>query len=286
MGEQFLIYIAKVSGILLLFYGIYQLFLNRETFYKHNRKFLLGGIITSFVLPLVQIPTYIEVSPIDFNSAAFNSFQAGEVSSSSAYDLPQVLLLFYLVGLIYFLGQFIGQLINLFWEFKSGEKSKENGITYVQLKEGRTPFSFFKLIFFTPVGYTPKELKTILLHEETHCSQWHSLDVLLGRCVAILLWFNPISWLYQRSISHNLEFMADEAASSENALKSYQYTLLKVSGVPVAPVLTNAFYNSLIKKRIVMLQKSRSQKRNMLKYALVLPVLAFFMFSFNTKEIY
>ncbi|NND15308.1 MAG: M56 family metallopeptidase, partial [Eudoraea sp.] len=247
---------------------------------------LLGGIIASFVLPFIQIPKYIEVSPIAFDDTSFNSLQSGEVSAATAFDLPQIFLLFYLVGLTYFLGQFIGQLINLYREFDNGRKSKENGLTYVQLEEGKTPFSFFKMIFFTPLGYTSQELRTILLHEEIHCRQWHSLDVLLARTVAILLWFNPFSWLYQRSISQNLEFMADEAASSENALKSYQYTLLKVSGVPVAPALTNTFYNSLIKKRIVMLQQSRSQKRNMLKYALVLPALAFFLFSFNTKEIY
>ena len=286
MGELFLIYTAKVSGILILFYGIYQIFLTKETFYYHNRQFLLGGIIASFVLPLVQIPTYIEVSPVTIDVAGLSTAAAGEMSGMASFDFLQILVLCYLIGLTYFLGQFIGQLINLYSEFSAGTKSKENGLTYVQLADGKKPFSFFKLIFYTPRGYTSQELRTILLHEETHCRQWHSLDVLLGRLVAILLWFNPVSWLYQQSISQNLEFLADEAASSEHALKSYQYTLLKVSGVPVAPALTNTFYNSLIKKRIVMLQQSKSQKRNMLKYALVLPALAFFMFSFNTKEIY
>jgi len=286
MGELFLIYMAKVSGVLLLFYGIYQVFLNRETFYKHNRQFLIGGILGSFVLPLIQIPRYIEISPIAFNAVSINPAPLAEATVAPFLDVPQILMLIYLIGLTYFLGQFFGQLINLFSEYASGKKSRENGLTYVQLAQGKKPFSFFNTIFFTPNGYTSHELNTILLHEEAHCRQWHSLDVILGRIVAIFLWFNPISWLYQRSISQNLEFMADEAASSEDALKTYQYTLLKVSGVPVAPALTNTFYNSLIKKRIVMLQQSKSQKRNMLKYALILPALAFFMFSFNTKEIY
>ncbi|MBT8235410.1 MAG: M56 family metallopeptidase [Bacteroidia bacterium] len=286
MGELFLMYALKVSGILLLFYGIYQVFLMRETFYKHNRQFLIAGIFASFVLPLIHIPRYIEVSPLAINTAEITTVSAVEAPVTAFLDLPQILFFIYLMGLVYFLGQFFGQLIHLFSEYAGGKKSKQDGLTYVQLAKGKKPFSFFNTIFFTPNGYTSQELDTILLHEEAHCRQWHSLDVLLGRLVAIFLWFNPISWLYQRSISQNLEFMADEVASSENALKTYQYTLLKVSGVHVAPALTNTFYNSLIKKRIVMLQQSKSQKRNMLKYALILPALAFFMFSFNTKEIY
>ena len=286
MGEIVLMYALKVSGILLLFYGIYQVFLMRETFYKHNRQFLIAGIFASLVLPFIQIPRYIEISPIALNTSRIGTSSAVGSPDVATLDFPQILLLVYLIGLTYFLGQFFGQLINLFSEYAGGKKSKENGLTYVQLAKGKKPFSFFNTIFFTPNGYTSQELNTILLHEEAHCRQWHSMDVLLGRLVAIFLWFNPISWLYQRSISQNLEFMADEAASSDNALKTYQYTLLKVSGVPVAPALTNTFYNSLIKKRIVMLQQSKSQKRNMLKYALILPALAFFMFSFNTKEIY
>jgi hypothetical protein len=51
-------------------------------------------------------------------------------------------------------------------------------------------------------------------------------------------------------------------------------------------VLSNNFYNSLIKKRIVMLQKSKSKKINQLKYVLVIPILSIFLMSFNTKTIY
>ena len=57
-------YLIKVSAILILFYTCYKLFLNRETFFESNRSFLLIGLITAFVLPLLVIPKYIEVEPI------------------------------------------------------------------------------------------------------------------------------------------------------------------------------------------------------------------------------
>src|SRR5690606_11919207 len=52
--------------------------------------------------------------------------------------------------------------------------------------------------------------------------------------------------------------------------------------------IINPFFNSLIKKRILMLQKQRSNKRSSWKYALILPLLIGFMllFSFKTQVDY
>jgi bla regulator protein blaR1 len=61
--------------------------------------------------------------------------------------------------------------------------------------------------------------------------------------------------------------------------------LLKTSLPNYQMALTNNFYNSLIKKRIVMLHKNRSKNRNLWKFTLILPLLALFIMSFNTKEI-
>src|SRR5690606_19200601 len=94
-------------------------------------------------------------------------------------------------------------------------------------------------------------------------------------------------WLYNKDLKQNLEFIADNAAIKENhCKKSYQYTLLKTSMPSHQMALGNAFYNSLIKKRIVMLHKSKSKKINQLKYALVIPIVALFLMGFNTEDIY
>src|SRR5690606_24458535 len=100
------------------------------------------------------------------------------------------------------------------------------------------------------------------------------------------------------------EFIADNAAIKENhCKKSYQYTLLKTSMPSHQMALGNAFYNSLtrlnvlgyaftvigrngqVKKRIVMLHKSKSKKINQLKYTLVIPIVALFLMGFNTEEV-
>src|SRR5690606_37026592 len=121
----------------------------------------------------------------------------------------------------------------------------------------------------------------IITHEKTHANQYHSIDILLTQLSCIVLWFNPFIWFYNKDLKQNLEFIADKTTLKQNhCKKSYQYTLLKTSIPSHQMALSNNFYNSLIKKRIVMLHKSKSKKINQLKYALVIPVVALFLMGF------
>ena len=145
------------------------------------------------------------------------------------------------------------------------------------------PFSFFKYIVFNKTQFNDTELTHIINHEKVHAKQYHSLDIILVQLASALFWFNPFIWLYKKEIQQNLEFIADkEAQNISKCEKSYQTLLLKSSVPNYQLVLANNFYNSLIKKRIVMLHKSKSNNLKMWKYALVLPVLAVFLMSANT----
>jgi hypothetical protein len=93
-------------------------------------------------------------------------------------------------------------------------------------------------------------------------------------------------WLYKKEIIQNLEYIADnEAIKTVVDKKSYQFTLLKITTHDNCVALTNHFYQSLIKKRIVMLNKNQSNKKNSWKYAFVLPLLVAFVFLFQVKVV-
>lgn len=53
--ENLIYFLLKSSGILLLFYGCYYVFLRKETFFMKNRLFFLTGIILSLSLPWISI---------------------------------------------------------------------------------------------------------------------------------------------------------------------------------------------------------------------------------------
>src|SRR5690606_11498592 len=112
------------------------------------------------------------------------------------------------------------------------------------------------------------------------------LDILLSELFLIAFWFNPFVWFYKKAILQNLEFIADNQAvkSSKNKV-NYQKTLLKVTLNPNELALANSFFQPLIKKRIIMLNKNQSKNINLLKYAFILPVLTVFVTKFQTKVV-
>ena len=61
--ENLLEYILKSSGLIAIFFLAYTLLLRKETFFKSNRWFLLLGLLTSVILPLVTFKKVIWVEP-------------------------------------------------------------------------------------------------------------------------------------------------------------------------------------------------------------------------------
>ena len=278
-------YLLKVSAIVAIFYLSYKIFLQRETFFEQNRWFLLLGLITAFLLPFLVIPIYVEASPLHLSNYVFETSPITE-NIEKPFNILDYLPLVYGLGVVFFSGRLLVQFTSLALVIFKNKAEKIGGFTYITTNKKVSPFSFFKWIVYNPEQFTDTELDQIITHEKVHANQIHSFDILLTHLSCIALWFNPFIWLYNKDLKQNLEFIADNIAATKTICKkSYQYTLLKTSVPTNQMALSNNFYNSLIKKRIIMLHKSKSKKINQIKFALVIPVLALFLMSFNTKEI-
>ena len=70
-------YLLKASAVLCLFYFLYKLFLQRETFFQANRVFLLIGMLSAICIPLIVIPVYVEHNPtvIETINTEVNGFE-------------------------------------------------------------------------------------------------------------------------------------------------------------------------------------------------------------------
>ena len=278
-------YLLKVSAVVAIFYFSYKLFLQRDTFFEQNRWFLLLGLVTAFVSPLFVITEYIEYSPITMTNYVVDDTVAQ--NTQSGFDVLDYLPMVYFLGLIFFLGRFLIQIASLLTLIFKANGTRKGVYTFIETQADASPFSFFNWIVYNPNQFNKTELEQIITHEKVHVQQYHSVDVLLTQIACILLWFNPFIWLYNKDLKQNLEFLADHAAINfSNCKKAYQYTLLKTSLPTHQLALSNHFYNSLIKKRIVMLHKSKSKKINLFKFIFVVPILAIFLMSFNVKKVY
>jgi bla regulator protein BlaR1 len=88
----------------------------------------------------------------------------------------------------------------------------------------------------------------------------------------IMAWFNPLVYVYQNRVSELHEFIADAHVAKEDKSEQYQQLLSQVFQTEHISFINQFFTKSLIKKRIVMLQKSKSKKVWQLKYLLLIPM--------------
>lgn len=288
--ENFLIYFAKVNVLIIVFYLLYLVLLRKETFYVSNRWYLLIGLVTSIILPLITFTKTVWVNPAPISKfiEVVPITEDKTIRTVSEVPIDWSLILSAAYGLITFIILLkVGiEIASFFYKTIRLNKQKESNYTLIYADTTENPFSFFKYIVINPTLFSKEEFEHILTHERIHAKQFHSIDVLFSKVFCALFWINPISWLYRKAMLQNLEFIADNQSLEQIESKyEYQKTLLKVVVHQQIVGITNPFYQSLIKKRIIMLHANQSHKRNAWKYAAILPVLVGFMLLFQIETI-
>lgn len=284
--EDLFIYLVKSSGILGLFWCCFKLFLEKETFFSLHRVFLISGILIALLFPLWTLTEIVVVDPIPFTIIESPTVADIPVSNPT-FDWWIIIASIYACGVLFFLGRLGMQLLSLRQLIKQGTIGKDEGFKLIETKADTSPFSFFNIIVYNPDLHRPDELEKIIAHEKIHVLQWHSLDILLIHIFSAFQWVNPFVWLYKKSISQNLEYIADQCVTKNmKSSKEYQYLLLKNACADQQySSIINPFFTSSIKKRIVMLNKNRSNTLKAWKFSLVVPFLAYFLVAFNTKTV-
>ena len=284
--EALLIYIAKSSGLVVLFYCAYYFLLRKETFFNSNRWFLLAGLITSLALPFLVYTKVIWVESTPMTDLTLPQLAINQSIEEEHFEINwnYIILFIYSIGFITFLIKFAMDFNSLHSILKGKKIQHQADYKFIDVNENIAPFSYFKYIVYNSSMYTTSELENIIEHEKVHSEQNHTIDVLVSRFFCLVFWFNPIIWFYKKAIVQNLEFIADkEAAKKISDKRAYQYTLLKITTHENCIAITNHFYQSLIKKRIVMLNKNQSKKRNSWKYCAIIPALVAFVLLFQVE---
>ena len=289
--ENLLLYFAKVNGLIILFYLMYVLFLRKETFFVSNRWYFIIGLLLSLVLPLITFTKTIWVEPAPLAEfypeiIPINSTITENPIQESPIDWSLIVLSAYLVISIVIILKIGVELASFYNKIRKHNKQKESNYTLVYSNTIENPFSFFSYIVINKNMFTEEELLHIVTHESIHVKQIHSFDVLLSKVFCAVFWINPIIWLYRKTMLQNLEFIADNETFQQIENKyEYQKTLLKVVTHQHDLSITNQFYQSLIKKRIVMLHTNQSHQKNAWKYATILPLLVGFMLLFQIETV-
>jgi Antirepressor regulating drug resistance, predicted signal transduction N-terminal membrane component len=139
----------------------------------------------------------------------------------------------------------------------------DNQKTQIVLVENVTlPFSFFRYIFVNRSDYENGKIeKELLIHEQAHCTQYHSIDILAVELIKIILWFNPFVWFFSKAIQLNHEYLADNEVLSNHDVHDYQNTLINIVFRNNSTYLASNFNYSLTKKRLIMMTNNNSLRK-------------------------
>src|SRR5690554_4225340 len=159
--------------------------------------------------------------------------------------------------------------------FRLSVSSKNERIHETELKllpKTDLAFSFFNTIYVGE-NISVENRSSIIAHEKVHIRQKHSIDLLYFELLRIVFWFNPLVYMFQNRIATLHEYIADsEITRNKDKKKYYQNLLSEVFQTEQISFVNTFFKQSLIKKRIIMLQKSKSSKTAQFKYILILPI--------------
>lgn len=276
-------HIIHSSLLALLFYGVYKLFLGNETYFKFNRWYLLLFPAVSVGLPFITLPFHLDFIPKITTShqttaitdssqpVILNSFTSSPLVENQLLNDPEYLFIMYAVFAALAILFFIFRISNLLELIERGKTSFMQHFFVTRVRETGTAFSYFNRVIIDE-SFDHKTTAHIIAHEKVHIEQKHSYDLLYYEILRIVFWFHPVAYLAQRELQKTHEFLVDQQLSEKENL-TYQQQLLKITlGCPDLSFINHYNKNSLLKKRILMLQKSKS-KPSLKKLLWIIPIL-------------
>lgn len=266
-------YILQTIVIQLLFVGIYELILQRETFFQLNRAYLLIGLICSVLIPIIPWSTMVPTANIQVLLPEINLNSLDSNANSNVFHWQNILLGFWIFGMFYTATKFVRNIIHLYRLNQIGTPLKGYSKSVMVIPNSRVAFSFFNTIYIGS-QIELQDRVTIIKHEVVHANQNHSFDLVVLEMYKIIFWFNPLVYYYQNRLKRLHEFLADaEVVKSISRKDYYEQLLSQFFGTQRISFINTFFNHLLIQKRIVMLQKSKSNKLKLFNYLLLIPLL-------------
>ncbi len=291
--NSMLLYFLKSGIAMALFYGIYRIFMEKDTNYSLNRYYLAGTLFLAVILPLIpleeiifvhrtiNIPVFIS---LDDQGTADTVTGLGNATGARSYLTGSFLArIIYLCGMVILLANLSFQFLKLIC-LKKVATERYGSMRIIFVKRDIVPFSILNRVYMNHKTSVDPKIRIILDHEYAHYRSLHSIDLVILECIAIFQWFNPFTWLYIRSLKEIHEFQAD-AVVLRNGIETGCYQALLVNQLTGTEVFrfASGFSKSLTKKRMIMMTKMRSKKGTWLKALLAMPVLAFLLVAFTAK---
>ncbi len=284
------IYILKVilvSGILL---GYYWIGLRNTRFHYYNRFYLVGTVLLSLFLPLLDLQWFTFAPPAaqpvqQVVQYIYNAQFTGQVQTAFSWEQLLAIGLF-LVSII-LVSFFLFGIFKVFLIKAKGKITVMERFDFIETVLDEAPFSFFRNLFWRKdLPINDETGQRMLKHELTHIEQYHSFDKLFITLATYIFWMNPFFWLVRKELEVVHEFIADEEAIAGGDAEILAEMLLKAHYHSNSLSVGQSFFYSSIKRRIIMLTSSKKVSYSYARRLLILPVAigVLFLLSFTIKD--
>ena len=265
---RFLVLSTLAAG---LFHGLYCLTLRRDRWLKQSQWYLLTTLWFSLIFPWFTLPSGLAtaaqtVLPTEGYMATLDEITISAYASMRTIDLVDIHLIGVALCLGFLLFQIGAQTVTIIrlrrkhtvYQAADGFEIPRRA-SLVLLDDDTAPYSFFNQIVVGRRGLSDDELRCILAHESLHVSHYHTADIICARLLCCGAWFNPFAWLMLRELRAVQEFQADAASIVSCGREGYLHLIYRQATGTGYGHITNNFLSINIKKRIVMMNKTKSR---------------------------
>lgn len=282
-------YILNSSTCLAIFLIVYKTIFENTNFHVFKRYFLICIAIISLLIPLITYTEYVQPPKNDLiinEKYFYPTILKPKQPIENLNFTPIFVFSIYILGVIILLFRLLRNLNTLLVDLKTNPSIVYHNYSYVLSNKPIAPYTFFKYIFLSSTQYNKNLIPdSILLHEQTHAKQLHSIDILFIELLQLVFWFNPLYYFLKKMMKLNHEFLADSSViKAKYCMKNYQQLLISYSSHTIENPLTNSIHYSSIKKRLTIMKTHTSKKLFFLKSCILLPVLAILIYGFSSKK--
>ena len=271
-------YILKVLIISGILSGYYFLALKDKVFHRWNRFYLLLTVSLSLLLPFISINIFsggTEQGNIarTLQTITMQDQIVVEMGKESSVNTDMLWMYGYLLVSLFFIVRLIISFIRIGDIKKRYPNAKVNGINFINTDEKGTPFSFFNDIFWNrSIDLHTTSGQQIFNHEVAHITEKHTYDKIFMNIILLFFWINPFFWLIRKELNMIHEFIADKMALEDGDTTAFAEMILSSVFTRQQFAITNNFFYSPIKRRLLMLTKNKHAKANYISRLLVLPL--------------
>jgi len=279
-------YLWEFSLILIICWGFYKLVLEKLTFFELNRSFLIGTLLLALITPFLSFKFF--NGPDIIREITLPTVFIGEAVDTSPgiwnlFNWTEALLAVYLVGFSVSFVHFLIGLVKSFLLLKSAKRIKTEKVTFA-IHNQFQPASFFHYILLPEFKPNDSEQRQIILHESIHVEKKHSVDLLLVQIAKVVLWFNPVVYFFEQSLREVHEFQADQGVTQSYSSFDYSRLLVRLVSGQRSIQCIHHFSQFQTKKRIIMMNKKKSDQNQKGRFLMVIPLVAVLVFAFACEQ--